>query len=202
MTTLRVQPIVEGHGEVEAIRLLLTRVWTELLGQEYCEVLRPIRKPKGNLVKPEDLSNAIDLADLKIRQDSVRRRFDRDLILLLLDADNDAACELAPELVIVGRSRTNLSFSCVIAVIEYETWFVAAARSLSQYLDLTGVDIPHEPETGRNGKGWIERHFRGPGIYSETIDQPRMSSAFDLADCRNHSPSFDKLCRDLEALLS
>ena len=33
MSRLRVAPIVEGHGESYCIRILLERVWGELLGE-------------------------------------------------------------------------------------------------------------------------------------------------------------------------
>jgi hypothetical protein len=87
---------------------------------------------------------------------------------------------------------------CVVANIEYETWFVAAAESLCDFLNESiAVDISNDPETQRQGKGWIERHFSGVK-YSETQDQPAMTAKMDLAICRKRSPSFDKLCRELE----
>ena len=94
--------------------------------------------------------------------------------------------------------RADADVSCVIANIEYETWFVAAAESLDEFLSLEdGSAIPVDPEHARHGKGWIQKRFRGPG-YSETADQPRMTQAMDLALCRQRSPSFDKLCRELK----
>ena len=46
MSRIRIAPIVEGHGETEAIRPLLRRIWTELLGGEYADILKPIRRPR------------------------------------------------------------------------------------------------------------------------------------------------------------
>lgn len=46
-------------------------------------------------------------------------------------------------------------------------------------------------------KAWIEKRIKAPK-YSETVDQPAMTAAMDLALCRSRSPSFDKLCRELE----
>jgi hypothetical protein len=89
--------------------------------------------------------------------------------------------------------------SCVIANLEYETWFVAAAESLGEFLDISdNSSISSDPERDHQGKGWIQRKFRGIK-YSETVDQPAMTKAMDLALCRQRSPSFDKLCRELEA---
>jgi hypothetical protein len=70
---------------------------------------------------------------------------------------------------------------------------------LTDHLTLDN-DPPADPEQQRCGKGWIEHRFKGPK-YSETVDQPRLTAAMDLHLCRQHSPSFDKLCRELEACM-
>jgi hypothetical protein len=86
--------------------------------------------------------------------------------------------------------------------VEYETWFVAAAESLGQYLELSSDEaIPDDPEGARFGKGWIEHRFKGPK-YSPTLDQPAMTARMDLEQCRRRSASFDKLCRDLAQRLA
>jgi hypothetical protein len=45
---LRVVIIVEGHGEDGAVRTLLERIWYELLGGDYIEVI-PWRGKQGQL---------------------------------------------------------------------------------------------------------------------------------------------------------
>ena len=199
MSRLRVLPIVEGHGEDNSIRILLQRIWGEMLGGEYVEVLKPIRGKRHQLVKAVELGKALNLAVLKLRDP---RRQTPSMILVLLDADSDFPCILGPSLLALAREiRADADVSCVIANIEYETWFVAAAESLNEYLDLSDDSaIPGDPERARHGKGWIQKKFLGPS-YSETIDQPAMTQAMDLALCRQRSPSFDKLCRELEARL-
>ena len=82
-----VAPIVEGHGEVNsAIRIVITRVWTELLGGDYVEVLKPVRQPRTKLVQRDGLLRAIDFADLKIKEVG---RNDHAMILVVFDADED-----------------------------------------------------------------------------------------------------------------
>jgi hypothetical protein len=194
---LRVAPIVEGHGEVSAIRILISRVWTELLGGGYADVIQPIRRPKSKLVKEAELERAVELAALKLRAD-------RDvgipwLVLILLDANGDCPAELGPALLARARQVAgHADIACVIAKVEYETWFVAAAESLSEYLDLAAQhEPPVAPEHARCGKRWVEQRFRTVK-YSETVDQPRMTAAMDLLIARARAPSFDKLCRELE----
>jgi hypothetical protein len=44
---LRVVVIVEGHGEDGAIRTLLERIWYEMLGGDYIEVIPPSPLARG-----------------------------------------------------------------------------------------------------------------------------------------------------------
>jgi hypothetical protein len=93
--------------------------------------------------------------------------------------------------------RSDVDIICVVANVMYETWFVAAAQSLGESLNLSAdTAVPDDPEQQRQGKGWIERYFKGPK-YSETQDQPAMTAKMDLVARRAKSPSFDKLCREL-----
>lgn len=200
MSRLRIAPIVEGHGEDGAIRILLERIWYELFGGEYLDVLKPIRSKRQKLVnEPREFGRVVDLAALKLQGNKTD---DPEMILILLDADKDLPCVLGPDLLKKGRShRGDVDFSCVIANVDYETWFVAAAPSLSGHLDLSEYDADLDPEAARLGKGWIKQRIRRVK-YSETVDQPSLTKAMDLALCRTKSPSFDKLCRELEARLS
>lgn len=191
-------PIVEGHGEVQAIRFLLQRIWTEVVEENFANVLQPIRRPKSQLVPDRDLPNALELASRKLRQVRQPGVDRRQLILLLIDADEELACEVAPKMVsFAAQHVADMPFSCVLANPEYETWFVGASESLEQFLRLPST-LPDEPETKRLGKGWIQSRWNASGSYSETLDQPRLSAKMDLALCRRRCPSFDKLCREME----
>jgi hypothetical protein len=200
MNQLRVVPIVEGHGEYESIRLLLTRIWCELLGGDYIDVLRPIRHKRQQLAEQGGMARAVQLAALKLSNAPGAPM--PSVIAVLVDADEDLPCVLAPNLLEwAKKERSDVDVICVVANVEYETWFVAAAESLRDFLNLpAGVAVPDEPEKQRHGKGWIERHFKG-AKYSETQDQPTMTAKMDLAVCQARSPSFDKLCRELERRL-
>jgi hypothetical protein len=199
VTRLRVAPIVEGHGDEASVRILLQRIWTELLGGEYIEVTKPIRRPRSKLVLEGELSKAVELAALKLDQQPSP---DPTLILVLLDRDPapDPPCVQGPQLLAAARKdHEHLNISLVLANLEYETWFVAAAESLQTFLRLE-KDVPENPETARCGKAWVQKRYCHPGQrYAETVDMPSMTSRMDLKVCRQRSPSFDKLCRELEA---
>src|SRR5262249_46961235 len=122
--------------------------WIELLRQDYVDVLRPQRIPRSKLIKPAELVRAVEFGRRKLASAvNVERR----LALVLLDADNDRPCELAPLL----RSYVPtpaVDLSIVVANAEYETWFVCAADSLTDYLDLD-APVPQQPEDERLRKG-------------------------------------------------
>jgi len=198
LSRLRVFLIVEGEGDARAAPILLRRIWTELLGGEYLEVLKPYTCKRQSVVQPSELARILDLAVTRLRQGTS----DPAMILVLIDADNDPACTLGPELLAHARAvRGDVDVSCVIADVDFETWFAAAAVSLTRFLNLPeNSDHPETPEHSRRGKGkgWIKQRYPR---YSPTVDQPRMTAAMDLHLCRQRSPSFDKLCRELEKRL-
>jgi hypothetical protein len=196
VSRITIAPIVEGQGDEAAVRLLLQRVWVELLGGEFAEVVKPIRRSRGSLLREDsgDLEKAIRFALLKLEQHG------GGVVLILIDAEDDCSNlgPLGPLLLARAlRVRADLDVSVVIANVMYETWFVAAAESLDEYLDLPPDGrIPDDPEGERFGKGWIKQRMKS-GKYSETADQAALTSAMDLELCRRRSPSFDKLCREL-----
>ena len=200
MRQLKVAPIVEGDGEVPAVPILLRRIATELISDAFIHVLRPIRQPRDRLLANKDncLRNSVGLAVHKLQQFQIPDA--RELVLLLVDADKDCAAKCGPQTQeLLFAIREDLDSTCVLAVVEYETWFVAAAESLQKYLDVADTQqVPEDPERMRCRKKWVEDRFRGTK-YVEPVDQPKLTAAMDLRICRRRSPSFDKLCREIEA---
>ncbi len=193
---LRVAVIVEGHGEDQSIRVLLERLWYELLGGDSLDVLRPFRHHQGTLLKEPGLKAAVDAARIKL---DLRPPDDfHKLVLIFIDSEGACPRELAPRLLQWAReSRADADIACVLPHPMFETWFAAAAASLAGKNDLPAdLVVPVNPEEEGKGKGWIKSLL--PRKYSERVDQPRFTAAMDLALCRNHSPSFDKLCRELK----
>lgn len=199
MSRLRVAVIVEGDGEVAAVPILLRRLWAAL-GGEYIEVLNPpIRRKRSEFERQHQLEKAIGLAANKLKH--ARPSNDPALVLILFDRDpsHQPPCALGPQSLNWAKGAySHLDIACVVANVEYETWFAAAAESLSKYIALkAGEAVPAAPENQRCGKKWVASRYRGTK-YSETQDQPAMTDAMDLLTARQRSPSFDKLCRELE----
>lgn len=193
---LRIAVIVEGHGEDAAVRTLLNRVWFEHLNGDGLDVLRPLRKPQGKLLQEDELKKAVDAAQIDLE----RRPPDefRKLVVILIDSEGTLPCELAPRLTQwAAEARSDADIACVLPHPMFETWFVAAASSLAGQNDLpANLVAPADPEAKGLGKGWLKKRL--PRKYIETVDQARFVARMDLRQCRANSPSFEKLCRELE----
>ena len=187
--------IVEGHGEVSALPVLIRRIAGEVSPDLVVETPRPIRLPRNRIVKEGELERAVALASRKAGSDGC--------ILVLLDADRDCPAELALQLlaraVAVCPDR---DIRAVLANTEYEAWFLAAAHSLAgqRGLDET-LAPPDNPEAVQDAKGWLSARMPLGRGYRARLDQAALTATFDMATARLLSPSFDKLWRDVGSFL-
>jgi len=190
---LNIASIVEGHGEVEALPILVRRILTEADPGRSANICRPIRKPRDTLLRPGELEKATELAARKINRAGA--------ILIVLDSEGEPPCQLGPQL--LGRAQSvaaNLPVRLVLAHCEWEAWYLAAASSLSGHRGLNSPLVPpFDPEAIRGAKEWLRKNMSPSRTYSETIDQPAYANRFDLQAARN-APSFAKLCRDILSL--
>lgn len=189
---MRLACLVEGHGEVEAVPVVLRRLAASW--QAALEVDKPLRFPKQRLLgRQGELERAVQLAALRAGPGGA--------ILILLDADDDCPAIRAPELAERAQLSSRLPIGVVLAKREFEAWFLAAADSLSGYRGLPhGLTPPEDPETIRGAKEWLDHRMRPHG-YAPAIDQAALASRFDMALARQRSPSFDKFCREVERLV-
>jgi len=189
-------PVVEGHGEVQAVPILLRRLASRIAPDRPVMVHHPVRGHRSKLARPEEARRYLDLAISKLGGQP-------GAVLVLLDADDDCPAVLGPQLHEICRGlRPGVPVSVVLAVAEYEAWFVAAIDSLRGKRGLADdLEPPANPESIRDAKGWLQARRTDGLAYSATTDQPALTSAFDLDGARAGSRSFDKLWRDVERLL-
>ncbi|MEU0241874.1 DUF4276 family protein [Nocardiopsis sp. NPDC006198] len=146
MPQVTVAPIVEGHGEMPAIRTLIDRISLELMGT-YVEVTQPFRLDSAKMRKPEELAKAVRFQSARVR--------DRGGVLVLRDGDDsditcpvELAASLAPE-----PDLVTVPVEIVIARHEYEAWFLAAAESLRSHPSVhDDAKAPEDPEGKRDAK--------------------------------------------------
>ncbi|HEJ2131997.1 TPA: DUF4276 family protein [Pseudomonas aeruginosa] len=187
---MKLAPIVEGHGEVSALPILIRRIQQWKFPEFYLDIPPPIRVRRDRFLnKEEDFERHILLASKKSGSDG--------WILILLDADDDCPISLGEE--ILRRAEKyikNKRISVVIANREYEAWFIASAEALNghrgfRYIKNKEIDA----EKPRNAKGWMGEYM--PAGYSETVDQPSFSALMDLELAHKGSRSFRKLCKEI-----
>lgn len=176
--TIEVAPIVEGHGDVQAVPILLRRIEPGLV------VRAPVRVPKSKLVRPGSVVDADAVRRAaSIAAANIADRFSG-LLLFVLDADDDCAARLGPELTEATRSSgIQRRAAVVIACREFESWIVGGIQAF-------GVE---SPEAAGDPKGRI-RAANGDR-YSETVDQPRFASRIDVGVLSERAKSFARLCR-------
>jgi Domain of unknown function (DUF4276) len=190
-----IAPIVEGHGEVDALPALLYRIQASLPSVPALHVNPPIRVKSGSFLnKQDDFQRYVKLAALKAsaRQGSV---------LILLDCDDDCPAELGPRLLRDAVSvRDDVPMFVALAYREYETWFLASAQSLS---GTAGLPADLQPPSNLDGpsdtKGWLAE--RKPDGYDPIRHQTVLTRRTDLDQARS-ARSFDRLYRHIAGLLA
>lgn len=180
-----IQPIVEGHGEVDAVPVLLRRLRDEawLFGHQ---IGVPIRRTRGQLVREETLCQAVELA---------RRQSNCSSILILLDGDDDCPRELAPQLESWARAAARgIPSAVVIAQREYETWFLAAVESLRGQRGIrSDASHPDDVESARGAREALEDLMIAGRSYHTTADQPALTAMFDMGAAYRRSRSFRRM---------
>jgi Domain of unknown function (DUF4276) len=191
----RIACVVEGHGDIEAVPIVVRRIAEQILPPVIVQVTAPLRTPKSKLVKPGELERAVELA--------ARRVAGGGGVLVVLDSDDDCPAQIGPALLARAAGvRNGLPVAVVVAKSEFESWFVAAAESIAGSVGLpVGLQAPVDPESIRGAKEWLTQWMIGTRSYSPTLDQPTLARQFDLVMARR-ADSFDKFHRETARLLA
>lgn len=189
--------IVEGHGDVQALPVLLRRMTPWRRAGAFLDVQYPIRVPRDRFLnRPQEFDRYLRLAASKSGEGG--------WVLVMLDADDDCPGTIGPE--VLRRANAILpghSVSVVFANREFEAWFIGAAASLNGHrgLSILPGDLDNDPEEPRDAKGWLGRRM-SDGRYGETIDQPAFVALMDMQQTFDRCRSFRKLCNELEKNLA
>lgn len=175
---IRIGCIVEGHGDVEAVPILIRRLAQELDSELVVQTPKPIRVPKDRLVKSGELERHVELA--------ARNTQGKGGVLVLIDSDDDCPAELGPQLQSRAKAaRADVPIAVVLAKREFEGWLLAGAESLRGKRglpdDLLG---PEDPESVRGAKEWLSRRMPRFEPYRETLHQASLTAAVDFALAR------------------
>jgi Domain of unknown function (DUF4276) len=193
--SLRIGCIVEGHGEIESVPILIRRIAHEIAPDLVVQLNRTVRVPKNKLILKSELERTVEIV--------ARGVGPRGGILVLLDSDDECPAALGRDLLIRARqTRPHLPIRIVLAKREFEAWFLAAAESLRGRRGLANDLVsPVDPEAIRGAKEWLTARMSEGRHYVETLDQPALAASFDLRLARK-AASFDKFFRDVSAVLA
>lgn len=204
--TLFVAPVVEGHTEQSCLERLLHRTWADILVRhEQLRVIEPFRAHRDELVKPDGtaLSNAVRKAFQKLVVKSQHEPSATKLLLVLIDAEGDCPASLAPRLLEIAKAALppNTAIACVLPKRMLENWIVAGASTLAGINNLPATLPVRDRFEERGGAAWLEEQLRSLNAsrkYKKTVDAEAFIRSMNLAECRDNSPSFRKLCRVLK----
>jgi hypothetical protein len=210
MTKYLIVPIVEGHGEVAAVPILLER-WLDFRRYRNfkVDVNGPVRATgQGALTVPHDGENELGVENY-VEIALLRRP---DVILVLLDADAECPRSLATNLLVRARTLVpeNYPIGVVVAKREYDAWFLAAYPSrkfreglMKQGFDLSGQSLPHGTavEAIADCKGRVAK-LLGLRKYEECTHQRDLTRILPFkGGITRRSRSFRKLLKELHQLL-
>ena len=188
---IRIACIVEGHGDVAAVPILVRRIVSEINPTVAVEMPLPIRIFRSKISTAGELEKAVELAVRKVGRGGA--------VLVLIDSDDDCPATLAPQL-LARSKRAEFPASVVLAKREFDAWFLAAAESLRGVKGLPqDLEAPADPEQIQGAKEWLGTRMP-TRRYSERIDQPGFAARFSLRDARR-AASFDKCYREVERLV-
>jgi hypothetical protein len=196
MTPVRIAAIVEGHGEVDAVPILIRRIALEVDPSLTPEIKPVIRVPADRLKKHGELERTVDLA--------VRKLDGAGGVLILVDCDWENGCPKYDGPQLAARAcfaRPDVPISVVLAYREFEAWFIAASESLNGKHRLSqNLEVVADPQAIRGAKEWLSKRMPANQPYAETIDQPAITAEFDMQRARR-ADSFDKCYREVQSLL-
>ena len=189
---MRIQPVVEGHGEIEAVPILLRRLLFEARIYDV-EVGVPVRRRRSQLATEEGLTTSIAMA---------RDQPNCAAILVLFDGDDDCPAQLGPTAQRwANAAARDVPCAVCIAHREYESWFLATLDSLRHPEIRVDAGAHPQPEVPRDAKGEMSRQMLGRG-YKPMTHQAKFSALFCLSDACKRSRSFRKLTTSFGQLLT
>ena len=147
---IKIVPIVEGYGEVEAVFDFAKARSIRTGPRISLEIPHPIRILASKPTRRGELERALQLAYSRIET--------KGGIFILYDCDWPGSCPAKDGPSILRRAArrgSSIPVSVVLAKMEFETWFIAAAQSIQScrgYRPISHMKtIPREFEAPKNG---------------------------------------------------
>ena len=187
-------PIVEGHGDIQAVPVLIRRI---LEHHKHFDVAVLLPHKRGDLPKiKENFDNCFKMA---IKENAA--------IIWIIDFDC-ATCDCVAEEAAHLYQKANTihagwPFKVAFMVKEFETLFLSepdATRSVLKEIPKTTA-FPEHPETIRGAKEWLSRAMPSGYAYKETVHQAKLAAAVDFDCLRESSASYRHLEKSILSLV-
>lgn len=194
-------PVVEGPGDAEALPILLRKILAHLQQVHIGVATAKNAHGCGNLERPGGLEKFVEYAF---------RTPNCGGVLVVMDTDGNTRCPktLAPTFAARVRANgTRKPVAIVFAKSEYEAWLIASIESIAgkQIKGSSGIIAgavpPASCESIKNPKVWLEKHFRHPQAYKETLHQAPMSALINPTLAIARSRSFRRLVHAVSQLV-
>lgn len=190
---LRLVPIVEGDGEINAVPLLIRRLLHEFHQRFDVDIAFPKNAHgRENLLRTGGIERFVRYA---------LKEADIAGVVLLLDAEHDVPCRLACALrARVAALNPSVPVVIVCAEVQYESWFVESIETLRGKCGIAQTAARPELHPP-NPKTWLEQEMPSNRAYKETTDQVTLTAALDFDRLSRRSRSFRRLHHAVEELL-
>ncbi|MEX8059925.1 hypothetical protein [Microbacterium sp. 16-032] len=176
--------VVEGPGDKGALPVLLRKFLHEKA--EYREILgKPVTlKGKGSATTPGGLEGYVAAA---ARPGCVG-------VVVLLDADDDASCQLGPELLARAEAVVGIPVVIVLAERDFEDWIYRSVETL---------DLGWEGDWDATKRGGTVIDSLLPdGGYQKPVWQPKLTHRMDIELARSRSTSLNRLLNKVDGLVA
>jgi hypothetical protein len=180
--------IVEGHGDVQAVPILLRRIASAVKPEVDLKLNPPLRVKVSSFLNDRDTGYFSKYIELASRKASA---WEESCVLIVLDCEDECPAVLGPKILKrAAQTRPDMEFIVLLACREFESWFLAAADSLAGVCGLpSDLHAPVNHGSIRDAKGWLSERMAVP--YNEPEHQPKLASAFDM-ELAKSSASFKR----------
>lgn len=199
---IRILPIVEGHGEVGSVPMLLKRL-AVYNGGICVRIYKPIRGKSSGMLKKDSNGNfgietQINMA-LHVREDF-------DVLFIFIDADvlPSPICEFFPKFYkfCIDKVPVGKKICIVFPNKEFEAWFLGSMTSLAGNLNVPpSVPTIQDPESIRGAKERF-RNITHNKIYDSFKDQVKFIPYLDFGLLEQNCRSFKKLNTEFRKILT
>ena len=175
--------VVEGRGELESVPLLL-RTHRGAVYQDYRDILgKPVPcHGRDKALVPDGLEGYVATA---------AGRPGCRAVVVLLDSEGDAACQVGPALTQRASAITGKPVHVSLAEPKYEAWVVASAETLG----LAGLTFPAPGDPTAAIKAVLSVKYVKPTW------QPRLTARMDLDLAAGRAASLRRLLDRFDALV-